>query len=404
VPDVEQQLKNVVEQRAAPKERGARVQRLLRGITGASEDSEGVILNLRRQADAANDPAYKAAYSAPRAQAVWTPELEQLATAPEFQKAMRLAERVGRNDAALKGFSPIRQPFNFSPDGTVSLKPGAIPNLQYWDYVHRALQRSAEAAGKKSRSEAAQIGDLDRALKNHLDIAVPEFKQARAGAAAFFGQEDAGAVGAFLVEGKKEIAAVRRGWAAMKPAEKALAREMYANEFIRKVGETGRLPRMVPQRVERMEVILGPQGARRVEAMARVENTMDMLRNALGGSNTAQKLVDLGLVSAAGGGAYYDSSNLTAGALMTLALRGGTRMIDARVLRRLGDMLVSDDPKVLDKAIDMVTRNATLMHAVRNAEARLARSLGPVHPEGALRNVVGGAADESDQPRDNLGR
>lgn len=410
-PQARERLRSVTEDRWL--RQGDRALRLVRSITGAGEDTEGLLLNLKQRAQAANAPAYQKAYSAANAQAVWTPELQQLSAAPTFQQAMRAAERIGRDDAALKGFPPIKQPFNFSPDGVVSLKPGAVPNLQFWDYVHRALQRAAETESKKSKTRAAQIGDLDRRLKGHLDIVVPEFGKARAGAAAFFGAEDAGEAGRMLVTAKMENAAVKRAFGDFNKAERDFARETFANELLRQIRSQRDRVNVTntifenPQMRDRIEIVLGDTVAERMEALVRVENIMNNLKQAVSGnSTTVRQLAEAGLAGG-GAGAWYgsgDPTSITYGALLGSALRFGGQRIDARVARRVGEMLASDDPQVLDQASRMVARNARLINAVRNVEERLARSLAPAHPDMALRNVIGGATDESNQPRDNLGR
>lgn len=390
---------------------GGRTLRLVRAITGAGEDTEGVLLNLERQARAANAPAYQRAYSAPAAQAVWTPELQQLATSPTFVQAMRRAETIGRDDAALNGFQPLVQPFDFT-NGVATLRPGAVPNLQFWDYVHRGLRRTQEAAQRQSPDRARQVGDLDRALRDHLDVIVPEFGQARAGAAAFFRADDAGEVGRNLARGlDMERAAVQRGFRAMNPAERSFARETFANELMRQIRDTRDRVNVTNQIFEnqqmrdRIEIVLGEGVARRMEALVRVENMMNTFKNAVSGnSSTARQLAEYGLAGGIGTGYGLQSGDWTMAAALGAAIKGGSRYVDTRVARRVGEMLASDDPQVLDQAARMVARNATLMAAIRSAEAQVARSLAPVHPDVAARNVVGGAADESDRPGDDLRR
>lgn len=101
---------------------------------------------------------------------VWDDNLSQLAARPSIAKAMRdavtLAKEAGDNVSA---------PFVFGADGTVSLKPGATPNLRYWDYVKKSLDARIGAMVKNpdpNSAGKATLGallDSKRALVDHLD-------------------------------------------------------------------------------------------------------------------------------------------------------------------------------------------------------------------------------------------
>jgi hypothetical protein len=392
---------------------GGRIARLTQAITGARKDTAGIDEALQEAARRANRPAYVKAYR-DGAGGLWDTELQQLATAPDVQEAMKAAVRTGMNRSAAEGYAPIKQPFDFLPDGTVQLKPGAVPNLQFWDHVQRNLADTITTAQRSGANSAGRDATmLHRQLIDHLDAAVPSFGQARAGAAAFFGARDALEVGRDLVSSRMETASIRRGLAKMNDVERRMVREAFSNEILRQIEATSDRVNVAnkifasPQARERIDMVLGDEAGRRLEAMVRVENIMNSLRAAVSGnSTTVRQLVEAGLAGGATGAWYgsMDPSSIGYGMLIGSALRFGHQRIDTRVARRVGEMLASDDPQVLEQAARMVARNARLMEAVRAAEAWLARSLAPAQPEVSLRSVIGGATDERDQPSDNLGR
>jgi hypothetical protein len=80
-----------------------------------------------------------------------------------------------------------RMELRTDPNGTT-----ALPSLQFWDHVKRNLD--------KVKSPDAQ--DFARVLREHLDTLAPAYKEARAGAAHFFGAENALEAGKAFVTSK----------------------------------------------------------------------------------------------------------------------------------------------------------------------------------------------------------
>jgi len=126
---------------------------------------------------------------------------------------------------------------------------------------------------------------------------------------------------------------------------------------------------------ERIEIALGPQAAKELETFLRVEHIMDMMRTALGNSTTTRQLVELGLAGGYGltTGDYKDAG---AAYLLINGLRLGGRYIDHNVSRRVGEMLASNDPRVLQRALMGASRNAKMMNAIREAESKLTGLIG----------------------------
>jgi hypothetical protein len=150
-------------------------------------------------------------------------------------------------------------------------------------------------------------------------------------------------------------------------------------------------------------VALGPQRAEELEAGLRVEGIMDLARNAVqGNSTTARQLAELGLAGGAygfsGGGInpFTDPGAVVNAAIVYGAARG-RNAINERLSRRVAEMLVSNDPRILLQGIRTVARNQTLFNSLRSADRGLARIGGdqaPVTP--ALQ--AAGISRADDQP------
>jgi hypothetical protein len=153
---------------------------------------------------------------------------------------------------------------------------------------------------------------------------------------------------------------------------------------------------------EQLNIGLGPQRSAELEAMLRVENIMDRARGAVqGNSTTARQLVELGLAGGAGsalsgGGNPFTDPAATMNALLVYGAmkgaRGGLNAIDTRVATNVARMLTSSNPAQLRLGLTMISRNPSMMTALRNADTALARvgavqttpqSLEPQLPAGA---------------------
>jgi len=353
------------------------VRQLMNGATDDLALQDG----LRVAARNANKPAYDAAYSAPAARAIWTPEIANLMQAGPFRAAVNAAEDTATNAAAVGGGKAVRNPFVFNPDGTATLRTmpdgsRALPNLEFWDIVQRNLRNTAEMADRSGdKLLASQARAMRDQLVSQLDNAVPQFGKARAGAASFFGAEDAIDAGRKFATQPKTIPEATRAFSAMKPAEKDAFAIGYASELVDTIKASRDRVNVINQvfgaqaRREMNALALGPQKARELEAYVRVEQIVQSLKDAVGGnSTTAQQLIASGVVGGAGGFlATGDMTGAFTGASLLAAGRRGMQMmgkrVDEQVMARIGEILASGDQALLQKAI----QNASL-----SAEHRLA--------------------------------
>lgn len=326
-------------------------------------------------AKSVNRPAYAKAYTE-GAKGLWNEGFEQISQAPVVQDAIRKAMVSAKNEAAKQGFTPPRNPFAVDARDRLTLKVDEngdrmLPNLQFWDIVKRNLDRVGTRESK----------DWSRVLREHLDEQVPSYANARAGAAKFFGAQDALEAGQTAVNSTMSNRQIAAGLGKMSPAEKKLFQDGFVDKFVQDV-------RKIPDRrsvlnkignstaaKERLVIALGPQRANELEAMLRVEGVMDKARGAVtGNSTTARQLVELGLAGGVdlyeGGGNITDPSALAKALMVYGAARGG-RAIDERVAQHVAKLLTSSDVKDLDKGIKLIAKNKFLMSAIRNTDAAL---------------------------------
>jgi hypothetical protein len=360
---------------------------------------------LSQAASKANSPAYLKAYR-DGSGGLWDNALDQISQAPVVQDAIRKATITGANDAARQGFTPVRNPFQLNRQtGRMELRQGvsgstAVPSLQFWDVVKRNLD--------KVGTRDAQ--DFARVLRDHLDTLVPSYQQARAGAAQFFGAQDALEAGQNFVASRLSNREAQAAFAKMSPTEQKLFQDGFVSRFVEMLNETGDRRSVLnkiaesPAARERLNMVLGSQKATELEAKLRIEGIMDRLRTAVTGNSwTAQRLFSLGLAGGAGLGAHgaytTDPKEIAYGALIG-ALATGGKKIDARVAQRVAEMLLSRDPKILAKGFKVASGNGRIMSAIRSVDNRIAAVLGENAPtSGAQLAGIGRADDQPNVPR-----
>lgn len=323
-----------------------------------------------------NTPAYRRAYGDPRAQSLWDEGFEQIAQAPVVQDAIRGASRTGANRAAIDGFTPQRSPFRFDEQSQrmVLADQNVRPNLQFWDHVKRNLDDTISRLQRSGENSAARDAiQLRSALVGHLDDLVPSFQQARAGAAHFFGAENALEAGQNFVRQNFATREVRQQLARMTPTERQLFQDGFVSRFVETLEQAGDRRNILnqiaasPAAREKLQLVMGPQRWTELESRLRVEGIMDLARSAVqGNSTTTRQLVELGLAGGVGGyGQISGDPNAMMNAAITWGALYGHRRIDQRVARRVGEMLASSDPAVLQRGIQLVARNRNLLEALR---------------------------------------
>lgn len=383
------EARGIIERTASDRFAGQaeRAVHFVRRIVGGNADDLAYQDSLRRAADMVNGPAYNQAWKAPGAHAVWNQQIAELMQSDTFRAAINVAEKRGTDRAAVAGFKAVRNPFEFLPDGSVTLKTNpdgsrALPSLQFWDQVKRNIDGmigTAQRAGDNTL-----VGDLTaikRKLVSSLDSAVPQYAKARSGAAAFFDAEDALDAGKKFANSTRAVPEARAAFRSMNASEQQAFRTGFASEIIDKIKD-GRFRANIidgafgsPAKREMMEIVFGKGKARELEAYIRVEEIADRLRGAMGNSTTARQLMELGIGAGAGtvltGG---DWKGALSGAAFAKGARFLNQRVDDRVMQEVAKLLMSGDEAMMRKAVHQAMMSPMWMDALE----AWGRALAPV--------------------------
>lgn len=369
---------------------------------------------------AANRGGYARAYAAGD-RPINSPELERLMGSPDVVRAMKVAAEKGKSRAVADGFGAFNPGVKVTDDGRVLFQKGAngiptYPNIQFWDYTYRALRDEGKAAFRAGRNdEGSYLSSLANQMRSELDRAVPEYGTARGIAASFFQAENALEAGQKFVGMRVPMEEAKAAYAKMTPAQKTLFAEGFASDLADKVSKISDNRSVTIDRIfnspdgrARIDLALGKDKAQDLEMFLRRENMMDLVRKSLGNSTTARQYMELGLAGGlsgvAGGTAEaMMTGNMDAKSLLSAAVVGGAvaghRAINFKVAQRVGEMLASNDPKVLGTAIRMIKTNPDAKRAVIRAEKMLEKlsgqSAGSAPP--MLPAVGAGRADQEQQ-------
>ncbi len=339
-----------------------------------------------------NAPVYRKAFT-DGDRPLNSPELQRLMSGDIVVKAMRRANSSGKDRAIADGFGGFNSTVRITDDGRILFKTGKggvpqFPNLQYWDAVKREIDDVAGRAFRSgSNSEGSVASTIAKDLRNELDKLVPSYQSARSGAHQFFDAQDAFEAGQNFVRGSQGITQARGAIAKMKPAERELFRQGYADQ-LRTISQSARTRSNVidrlwgnPQAQEKALVAFGPKRAGQMEIFMRNEVLMDVARGTFGNSTTARQLVELGL--AGGGGAGFgiltgdiSPTNIITSAVVIGLGRRGLKGIDKRVVLQVAKMLSSQNPAVVQRGTTMLQRRPKLMNAFRIGSRKIVGAAG----------------------------
>jgi hypothetical protein len=325
-----------------------------------------------------NRPAYAKAYH-DGASGVWDAELQALSQAPAVQDAVKAAIRQAQNRSAPQASNPNISARWTSQDGK--------PTLEFWDLVKRQVDQEINVAKRAGRNEdVAELTGIKQTIVGKLDAAVPSYAAARVGAAKAFDAEDALEAGQKFVASKMAGGEARRALGKMSPQERQLFQDGFVSEYVETLS---RVPdrRDVLNKIanstaarEKLEIAVGPQKAKELEAFLRVEGVMDSARKAVqGNSTTARQLTELGLAGGTytvgtGGNVLDPNPTAMLNAALVFGAAKGKGAIDKRVAQKVAEMLTSRDPAVLTRGVQIVARQGRFLDSLRNADKALARS------------------------------
>ncbi len=384
-PEARTALGNVIERRFSTQ--GDRTSDFIRGF-GSGQSAVTTSDQLAAAARNSNKQSYARAYSDPNAQAIWNEDLAGLMQAPAVQDAIRQTMKTGANKAAAQGFKAPKNPFVEDANGNINLRVNedgstAIPSIQFWDYVQRNLNDDIGKLQRAGQKDAASdVISLRSQLNSVLDNTVPSFKDARAGAAKFFGAEDALQAGREFVKSTMDNAEAAKALGKMSKPERDLFAEGFVSDLVNNVRNIGDRQTVInkiyntPNAKQRVLMALGPERAKKLEAFLHVETVADRLRNAVNSnSTTARQLAEMGLAGGGSGamlgaGAGFigggGSQDISTGAIAGALFQRGASKIDARVARRVGELLASNNPDDIAKIVNMATKNKSLFNSIKN--------------------------------------
>jgi hypothetical protein len=385
---------------------GLRAIDMVKRVAGGSADDLAYQQNIREIAKFTNGPKYRAAFEAPAAQAVWSPQIRQLMQSPMFRSAVKMAESRGADKAAISGFSAVKNPFSFGPNGAIGLRTNpdgsrALPSLAFWNQVKVNLDGMIERAQRGAKPDRALYADLvqmKNMLVSDLDAAVPQYRAARQGAASFFDADDALEAGKKFATQPRSVPEATRAFNSFGDAEKTAFRTGYASEIIDRIRSTRDRANVVQQVFgnqssrDMMKLVFGPARAQELEAYVRIENLADLIRGQLGGSTTARQLVELGIGTGLGSGVgFYSTGGSWQGALAGAAIGGGRRAsqmlgqrVDAKVMEHVAKLLTSRNPADLRHAVHNAAMSPKWMDAISALEQVLM-----IGPRASMPQAVG---------------
>jgi len=362
---------------------------------------------IQKAATEVNSVNYKRAMTE-GANGVWSPELQRLVGSPSVQDAAKGSIKALQDRGIAEGFrAPRQMPLEFNPEtGLATLaKDGQgatiIPDLRFWDQVKRNMDSAiTKAEGYGDKETVSRLTDLKTKLVAELDNQVKSYAKARAGAAHFFGEENALDAGkSFVTNHKISNDDARRELASMKPNERQLFQDGFIAQYIDVLSRNGDRRNILnkiadnPKARERLEIVMGKEKYTEFDTKLRIEGIQQLAKDAINGNSwTARRLTDLGLfTTGAGIGGVgtinMDPKEMATGAVIAAIASGGKR-IDARVSQKIGEMFMSKDPMLMDRALKLVSNNPIMRKSLIDMDKRIVAS-GAERPPGAVPMIAG---------------
>lgn len=335
--------------------------------------------------------------------------LQRIASSDVGKEAMMRAAKMVRNKEVLQGFGgspgarvfehPVRPSSGLRPAGVSpgTGVPGTGPklfdqaNLQFWDQVRQEVGKMAW--GNVHPQDKMVYTKIAKLMNSELDRLVPSYQAARQGAALYFGEENALKAGSAEVGKRTDPRTLAQKFNKLKTTERQLFKEGYADALIKRVNEDPNyLNRFTESNAERqrMEIALGPEFAKELTTYLRFNRIMKLPLQAIeGNSKTVRMLVELGLAGKVGGygvagaaGAGLDAyqqgmdfwknpMGMITTALAYGAMRRGVR-INEQVSREVAKLMMSDNPRDLQRVMQYISNNPQLSNALRTADEWLA--------------------------------
>lgn len=319
---------------------------------------------LEEMAHTARRPFYEAAFR-DGSEGVSSAALQRLAQAPVVRRAIERAPDALQNKAAGGRLVTAAQ----GPRG---------PTLEFWDQVKRDLNDEFNRlAGRGQNAAAADVAAITDRLIAALDVAVPSYHTARGVAMGLFRANNALEAGENFVSSRGlSNETVERALEGLTQQERELFRQGFISRYLENINKTGDRRNIAtllansPAEREKLELAIGQRQARELEAFLHHEQLMDFSRAAVqGNSTTARQLFELGLAGGVGATVSgFDPTNLSGWVAAILTKYGAGKagqFVDQRVANQVAEMLVSRDPTVMRRGLQLAAGTPAVMRAMR---------------------------------------
>lgn len=379
--------------------------------------------NLRAGRDRVR-PLYESAFAHPGAMDTWHEGYQQLLGSDVMQEAIRRANKIGTDEAALSGGNRFGSPFEFrkTSDGgeRMFLRDESItPNLRYWDTVKKGLDETIEAErdaikGLSPRGKRAQ--EFKHRLVTYLDEATIDprtgkssYQEARKAAQEYLGADSAAEAGRKMYRqsqssatGLDEMGLKARRWS---PDEREEAAQSFLaalqDDLVAKArstdGNAGHvdlslkfLKNEKSRRVAR--ALLGEGRLNRLEMHNMIMRTMQHRNKSMtGNSRTWRRALGEEALSPLGGAAAGgilgegDPTSMTYGTFLGLLARHGPKWVDNRMKTRIAphiaDELIGDDPHTYSTVINQLASDEQLQQYLKLMTHPLRLGAGQLGPQ-----------------------
>jgi hypothetical protein len=395
--DVSARMRDELDQRQS----GQR-DRIANTINGTFEngldDPDSIEQRLRQAYDGEVAAKYNTADANPNGAHIWTENLQRVLSTSHGQAALKDAITRSADDATLKGQEFAEPVFERGSDGLMQYRgmrnsagdvdPNATGlSFRFWDSVKKTLDDIASVAFRAGdKSAGAGPSTSARMLRDEIDAVVPEYREARAGASAYFGAGDAMEAGRKYAGniGSTATVQMRKGMRAMGPAERQMFQQSFASEMLAKLDRKGDGANLVrdfdtPASRKKIAEVLGDHAAGAIEAAIRREKIMRISRDALSrGSDTAANMLSN---AALGAGLDYTMGTGTGYAglaaafapqnLLKAATRGGLRFARGKqaeaYAQRMSQLLLERDPQVISDMLAKIGNDQRFLSFLKAA-------------------------------------
>jgi hypothetical protein len=408
-PAAREAVKDVTDPRY--KEQAVRMVDWLRKATGNPEEAQLTLDKIREAARSPTTAAYNAAYAAGENGIYPGPPT---GVGPEWERVLQQAYERWANE-----YQAGLTTGQWHAGG----KDGMPLTLEAHDKIKRVLDDKVGAAKRAGENEAARLWSAQRnKYVEELDKAVPEYAIARGNSAKVMGAGDAVEAGEKIAQSRMLPGEIEKMRKQAGPEEWGHVQSGYVDQVIRTVlyaqDRADVVKRLAASEGARqqLDAVLGPETARKLEAVLEIETLLTRAKEALSNSTTVAQaearqryqVPQAGVSKAAQMAANFDPSSIGTmlfgwGKKKVTEIAEATQERQTRqVMDRVVEMLLSKDAATYYRAIDGLASSEPAMKKVREMVANMPDLPTKARQQG-LRALSGvGATDDRTREKPRL--